>query len=919
MALLAQNDWQPRAPSPIQPSRSMEPRNHAHLHPAHPSSRQPSPDIPHQPATTASPPSPSYPAPQPAAAQPYPAPQQWQPSPQAPAFYPAYPSYFPQQQPVPHQHQHPHPQPAPYFDPNQHFAQWAYQQMMFNAQAQAQFHAQQHPIMPPDFAHHQRTRSSTPPTPQPASDFYQAPRSVSAPDQQSFHPYAGAPRRPARQGSSSGSATSVPPAEHPQPPYARNDAAGSSSSVNSASSGRSRKGSNPTPVNRDRDRASTPKSAPAPPQEVRRPAKPSPLGQATYSTAERQSRPAARPTSSGTVRPTSPPTPRQESTPRSSMASKRLSISKDDSQLGDPVPVPNATMVRAGGLKGRLRRALSFNAASTLDESSEGDDGKLNSRRKALANASKVNAAATAAAAAAASSSNAAAAQGDSSDPGSPTTPTGPSPPPPLAPSAGPPEPSLKGKSRARRAASLFNTKLNASTDNISLSSTVSSASVMIRKLGSMGRLARKNSLMSITGLFKDKDKDRDVNGDGGKSKGKKGSTATASVTHATVEVDRGSGIDGPEVSGLSPAARLARQHTIRSNEEAARQKAAEEARARDAAVAAASAAGGVGGAPVPVWERGTAPRNARRSVLREDDDDDAVGSDGEGSGSGSGSEDGTYNAHPERGWEEDEEDVTIRVGGPLPQPLLTREDDDAWAVGLRRSIERARRPAKGILKSAWRPAADTDTDPTLTRRFADASSYDQEALLSQAAAASFARVRSNSYNQSPHNHNEPGPLARIPSPDPDHIDGLHPHTRPNGANPAAEAASYIAAFTFEDEDAPRAESPERPPPQPGHGLFNLTNMNSSAPALSTMHGQPVAPPLAHRAATTPAKRLAFAANLSIYDTFSPHVYDRRSEPATCNRLTPALAQRIKEELNSYKMEEMEVHAASRVHTQFFV
>lgn len=42
-------------------------------------------------------------------------------------------------------------------------------------------------------------------------------------------------------------------------------------------------------------------------------------------------------------------------------------------------------------------------------------------------------------------------------------------------------------------------------------------------------------------------------------------------------------------------------------------------------------------------------------------------------------------------------------------------------------------------------------------------------------------------------------------------------------------------------------------------------------------------------------------------------MYDRRSEPATWSRLTPALAQRIKEELNSYKMEEMEVHTSSRI------
>jgi hypothetical protein len=55
-----------------------------------------------------------------------------------------------------------------------------------------------------------------------------------------------------------------------------------------------------------------------------------------------------------------------------------------------------------------------------------------------------------------------------------------------------------------------------------------------------------------------------------------------------------------------------------------------------------------------------------------------------------------------------------------------------------------------------------------------------------------------------------------------------------------------------------------------------------------------------------------------VYDTFPSSVYDRRSEPATWSRLTPALAQRIKEELNSFKMEEMEVHASSRIQYAFF-
>src|SRR5260370_30597421 len=84
--------------------------------------------------------------------------------------------------------------------------------------------------------------------------------------------------------------------------------------------------------------------------------------------------------------------------------------------------------------------------------------------------------------------------------------------------------------------------------------------------------------------------------------------------------------------------------------------------------------------------------------------------------------------------------------------------------------------------------------------------------------------------------------------------------------------------------------------------------MNSSAPTLSLMY-----PEMAPRLKTTPAmmKRKTFAANLSMYDTFSPVTYDHCSEPSTCNQLTPALAQQIKEELNTYKMEEMEVHHVS--------
>lgn len=69
---------------------------------------------------------------------------------------------------------------------------------------------------------------------------------------------------------------------------------------------------------------------------------------------------------------------------------------------------------------------------------------------------------------------------------------------------------------------------------------------------------------------------------------------------------------------------------------------------------------------------------------------------------------------------------------------------------------------------------------------------------------------------------------------------------------------------------------------------------------------------------TPTAKRNAtFSPRLIFYDTWPSQEYDRRGEIATCNRLTPLLAQQIKEELNSFKME-MEVHENSKIYTHFF-
>ncbi|CAE6506789.1 unnamed protein product [Rhizoctonia solani] len=677
----------------------------------------------------------------------------------------------------------------------QQFAQWAFQQMMYSQQQQ-----QQQQGMPgvPDYS---RTRTGsgagqeyyphmmphgTPPMPYGSIG-------RAGTDHQGFHPY----RRPgvpqARPNQELGFQAYPVHAGYPQPqrPYAR-EMNGSNTSLHSNGSGNGNSSGS-----RQRAATSNPNARHGRNQSVG----------SSIATSARGSDRSVTPPARQTASPVSPssPTASQRAQPtvmrpvkpsplsQPPFADKRLS--RDDSTLD----APHAGLPKTNGLKGRLRRALSFSAIQTLDEADEGKE-KLGSRRKAIEKANKANAAL----------------QKQQDNPDSP----------------GGPE-SIRTTASKKPSRSLFNRRLNASTDNISLQSTVSSASVMIRKLGSMGNLARRNSLAGLTGLFKDK-KDK-------KDKTQKADVAEASVTHATVEVDR---VPGPsavgvgvmdDMTGLSPAAKLARQHTLKSNAQAAE-------RAKQEAQAAAAAA------------------QANR-VEEEDEEDDQFDQNQMMGGF-------------------DDEDITVR----LEQTRITEEQDEVWAVGIRRSVERTRQPIKGILRNAV--------------------NFDQEKYLDKENAPSLRQRANSETNQS----SQPGPLARIPSPDPDHIDGLHRSNSPHEMVKSTFSADF-GEFTTPSLSMTDKVSTDK--------TFAYTHpaLNSSAPVLSSIGNNPVA----QRSATAPGRRrLTFATNLSVYDTFAPSTYDRRSEPATCNRLTPALAQRIKEELNSYKMEEMEVHANSRIHTHFF-
>ena len=50
------------------------------------------------------------------------------------------------------------------------------------------------------------------------------------------------------------------------------------------------------------------------------------------------------------------------------------------------------------------------------------------------------------------------------------------------------------------------------------------------------------------------------------------------------------------------------------------------------------------------------------------------------------------------------------------------------------------------------------------------------------------------------------------------------------------------------------------------------------------------------------ARGISFSPRIQFHDVWSSTEYDRRGDIATCNRLTPMLAQQIKEELNTFKM-----------------
>ncbi|UZJ54681.1 hypothetical protein CBS101457_004001 [Exobasidium rhododendri] len=516
---------------------------------------------------------------------------------------------------------------------------------------------------------------------------------------------------------------------------------------------------------------------------------------------------------------------------------------------------------------------------------------------------------------------------------------------------------------------SLFNRKFNSSTDNISISSTVSSASVMLRKVGNLGKIARRHSLMGLTNMFNGNSKEQQGkqglqgddfgttntispgnvvpadeatlghNGKKDKVKAKKGSPALASVSHATVELESSQGgVD----SSMTPAASYVRQHQLQMKQQAEADRLAKEK--QEAAERAAASlrntkttdditesrqkmiekekerlkskrgwrkklgVGSIGSSSeakqitgletMPAEHEAEQARLAQANVGR--------GTGGYTSGpsvgqAGASLPVGIYaeNSHDTTFGQEELEPP--HMPGTMEGYESSGDDFETdslrhWGEGIEKSRESASKikSVKGILKNTAsfkeQPAFNSNDLP-----LSSSDSFDRPFL---------GRMRADSY-EVPHaitssgsNFTQKSQISTTPAAT-DRVDGI-----PRGSTSEEERRERNTATNFTSSTSVNNVSF-------GH------HSNSSMPALSIMHPSPTG----KRSVTAPVsrKRLIFADAHIYHSTWPAHVYDRRGELATCNRLTPLLAQRIKEELNTYKMEEMAVAPSSRIHTHFFV
>jgi len=102
-------------------------------------------------------------------------------------------------------------------------------------------------------------------------------------------------------------------------------------------------------------------------------------------------------------------------------------------------------------------------------------------------------------------------------------------------------------------------------------------------------------------------------------------------------------------------------------------------------------------------------------------------------------------------------------------------------------------------------------------------------------------------------------------------------------------------------KDSPDTHSPT--PSMPATPRDDRASRSMSSTTSDYFSGR-LGVPAAKSMPVTPlgSRNISFSPRIQFYDAWSANEYDRRGDIATCNRLTPMLAQQIKEELNTFKM-----------------
>jgi hypothetical protein len=104
--------------------------------------------------------------------------------------------------------------------------------------------------------------------------------------------------------------------------------------------------------------------------------------------------------------------------------------------------------------------------------------------------------------------------------------------------------------------------------------------------------------------------------------------------------------------------------------------------------------------------------------------------------------------------------------------------------------------------------------------------------------------------------------------------------------------------------DSPNSSAPSTPnDEQQGHRRTGSVTLGGEDYFMSALRFRGDSKSVPGTPQGSVSKRSAtFSPRIQFHDTWPSGEYDRRGEIATCNRLTPMLAQQIKEELNTFKM-----------------